>query len=163
MLTNYWNILSTKLIKYIKCKILLQNTSYQLRDFKHYILLKKKIKSNDKGIVENAHILIYHSFPWGSSHQQCIYKLSKFLTWVWQYTIIHSWSYLSFLHDFENLQYIMYFWIIRLWYSNNSHNLIILTTTTLILRGCCFYSSTCFCLKNIKLMFFMYFFNILIC
>lgn len=164
MLTNYWNILSTKLIKYIKCKILLQNTSYQLRDFKHYILLKKKIKSNDKGIVENAHILIYHSFPWGSSHQQCIYKLSKFLTWVWQYTIIHSWSYLSFLHDFENLQYIMYFWIIRLWYSNNSHNLIlILTTTTLILGGCCFYNSTCFCLKNIKLMFFMYFFNILIC
>jgi hypothetical protein len=163
MLTKYWNILSTKLIKYIKCKILLQNTSYQLRDFKHYILLKKKIKSNDKGIVENAHILIYHSFPWGSIHQQCIYKLSKFLTWVWQYTIIHSWSYLSFLHDFENLQYIMYFWIIRLWYSNNSHNLIILTTTTLILRGCCFYSSTCFCLKNIKLMFFMYFFNILIC
>jgi hypothetical protein len=163
MLTKYWNILSTKLIKYIKCKILLQNTSYQLRDFKNYILLKKKIKSNDKGIVENAHILIYHSFPWGSSHQQCIYKLSKFLTWVWQYTIIHSWSYLSFLHDFENLQYIMYFWIIRLWYSNNSHNLIILTTTTLILRGCCFYSSTCFCLKNIKLMFFMYFFNILIC
>lgn len=163
MLTKYWNILSTKLIKYIKCKILLQNTSYQLRDFKNYILLKKKIKSNDKGIVENAHILIYHSFPWGSIHQQCIYKLSKFLTWVWQYTIIHSWSYLSFLHDFENLQYIMYFWIIRLWYSNNSHNLIILTTTTLILRGCCFYSSTCFCLKNIKLMFFMYFFNILIC
>lgn len=60
MLTKYWNILSTKLIKYIKCKILLLNTSYQLSDFKHHILLKNK-KSNDKGIVENAHILIYHS------------------------------------------------------------------------------------------------------